>query len=119
MSTIIVGAKWCGYSKQQFEKLGCSEDGSCTIQEKVDANDPETGTNPIQFVWCETETAGQKVENPHKACDTNNLSGEMTGYPTWVHQEGEGEGATLEVMQSGMVDPCSEQVKKYFAGCPE
>ena len=117
MSTIIVGAKWCGYSQTQFNKLGCSDDGSCTIQEKKNANDDTAGTNPIQFIWCETDTPGEKVENPHPACDSNNLSGEMTGFPTWIHQEGEGENATLEVMQSGMVDPCSDQVKKYFANC--
>ena len=122
MSTIIVGAQWCGFSQQQFDALKCTEsdDGAiaCIVEEKVNKDSTETKT--IEFVWCQDEDRNPilnaDMEPIHPACDPEKLENktQMTGYPAWIHQEGD----TLSVMQTGFVDACDDAgVKAYFSGC--
>lgn len=123
MSTIIVGAQWCGYSQKQFDALQCTESGdgaiACTIEEKV--NKDSTETKKIDFVWCEDENREKILDsagNPiHDACDPEKLEDKtlMTGYPAWIHKEDD----KLSVMQTGMVDPCNDNVKQFFSGCSD
>ena len=120
MSTIIVGAKWCQHSKNQFDAFKCEDtDGSiaCTIEEKEKKD--SAATKKIDFVWCEDENREKIFDvdgNPiHEVCDPNNFEDKslMTGYPAWIHQENE----KLSVMQTGMVNPCDDNVKQFFSGC--
>jgi hypothetical protein len=71
MST-IAGAKWCGFSVKQYDKLQCEE--------------KEAGThrcsNGHTFVWCEGDSGGEKSK--HAVC-----SG-VQAYPTWFEQKDDG-----------------------------
>ena len=68
MST-IAGAKWCGFSWKQYNKLGCKEKaGTLTCDDHT-------------FVWCEGDN-GEKSEHP--------VCANVRAYPTWFEQKDDG-----------------------------
>lgn len=74
----VVGAAWCGYSKKQFEELGCSDNADGTTSCKAKTADG----NPIQFTWC-MDAKNQKINSDKPECQQ-----QTQGYPAWIDPNG-------------------------------
>lgn len=74
----VVGAAWCGYSKKQFEELGCSDNADGTTSCKAKTADG----NPIQFTWCMNDQ-NQKINDDKPECQQP-----TQGYPAWIDPNG-------------------------------
>ena len=76
----VVGAAWCGYSKKQFEELGCSDNADGTTSCKAKTADG----NPIQFTWCmDDANPPNKINGDKPECQQP-----TQGYPAWIDPNG-------------------------------
>jgi len=107
----VVGAAWCGYSKKQFESLGCSNpevEGQPDFTNTTCQAERADGEQ-IEFVWCQNDK-GEPVNSDHEACKV-----ETTGYPSWV-QPVDGSDTFEASAIKGFVPPCNMEAGVLNAG---
>lgn len=96
----VVGAAWCGYSKKQFDSLGCSHPENDFTSDNTTCKAERADGKQIEFVWCQNDK-GEPVNSDHEACKV-----ETTGYPSWV-QPVDGSDAFEASDIKGFVPPCN------------
>ena len=96
----VVGAAWCGYSKKQFESLGCSNpEGDFSSANTTCQANRADGTK-VDFVWCQNDK-GEPVNTTHEACKV-----ETSGYPSWVQPADDSDAFEASSVK-GFVPPCN------------